>query len=354
METAPTFSGSIYGHHPVHENGYIAAEAAAAYATGADGFSFWHWRGHRVGVETYHGSVISAWGDPGVGFKNVQLVSKVREDLKPIIKSTKPRKSKFAITYSDIARVFIMSEPAENGGLNYVDKMLEIYKTSLNSLVSCDLVFDKTSLDGYKVLWTPLMPYMPDEFIERILEFVRAGGIFIMGPRSCTKNSENNVHLDCCHGVIEKIAGVKTLYHYPMSGSGAKGSAFGVTAELGFWSSVFECDTAKAIGTVEGGVTPGTAFLTEQAYGKGKIVMLGSMPIGADGDIMIEKMINHYAGEADIIPAYTVSKGTIAVERQRDDGKVIVIAVNMDGKGGELVYNETYKIGPFGYIIVKL
>lgn len=353
METAPTFSGAIYGHHVTHENGYIAAEAAVAYATGAKGFSFWHWRQHRVGVETYHGSIISAWGDPGVGFKNVQLVSKVREELKPVIAATKPQKSKFAITYSDLARVFIMSEPAENGGLDYVEKMQEIYKASLNSLVNCDLAFDKTSLDGYKVLWTPLMPYLPDEFLNRILEFVREGGIFILGPRSCTKNAENNIHLDCCHGAIEKIAGVKTLYNYPMSGSGAKGKAFGVSAELGFWSSVYECDTAKEIGIVEGGVTPGTAFLTEQPYGKGKIVMLGSMPMGEDGNIMIEKMINHYAEEADIIPTYTVSKGTIAIPRGGTDGD-IVIAVNMDGKGGELVYNEVYKIEPFGYKVIKL
>lgn len=82
--------------------------------------------------------------------------------------------------------------------------------------------------------------------------------------------------------------------------------------------------------------------------------MLGSMPIGAEGDQMIVRLINHYAEEAGIIPEYTVSKGTIAIPREKNDGERIIIAVNLDGKGGEVVYNGTHKVDPFGYTVVRL
>ena len=62
METAPLFSGSIYGHQTVHENGYIAAEAAAAYASGtryvgAYAARYRQWSGHIVFTPAWNGRV---------------------------------------------------------------------------------------------------------------------------------------------------------------------------------------------------------------------------------------------------------------------------------------------------------
>ena len=102
--------------------------------------------------------------------------------------------------------------------------------------------------------------------------------------------------------------------------------------------------------------------MTEHKRGKGKIVMLGSMPAGEAGDMMLKKMISHYAEEAGVTLNMNVTPGTIVAPRMGPDGTLWVI-VNMDGKGGEVVlpYNAAdvitnnreargrLKLGPYQY-----
>jgi beta-galactosidase len=151
-----------------------------------------------------------------------------------------------------------------------------------------------------------------------------------------------------------------------MDGTGSVGKAFDVSAPLGLWSSVFEAKEAKAVGIIEGGLTPRKTFLTERQYGKGKIVMLGSLPIGEDGDAMLIKLLDHYAVEAGIRLRTDVTKGTIVAPRQ-GDGYTVWVIVNMDGSGGNVtvpqdgidlvtqskVFSGKLEIGSYEYRIIR-
>jgi beta-galactosidase len=151
METAASFSGCAVGYQPVHRNGYIKAEAAAAYALGASGFSYWLWRQQRSGFEQTHGSVIHSWGKPTVGFNNVVEAGKLRDKLEKVLLKTVPAKAELAVTYSDKARAFFMSEPLD-GGFNYVDEMIKWHHMVLDTGIHSDFVFENGSVSDYKVL----------------------------------------------------------------------------------------------------------------------------------------------------------------------------------------------------------
>lgn len=86
---------------------------------------------------------------------------------------------------------------------------------------------------------------------------------------------------------------------------------------------------------IETGLTPGITFLTEYSLGKGKIVMLGSMPRGEEGISMLQAMIGHYAGEASVQLRWDVCKGTVVAPRKGDNSLIRVI-VNMNGEGGSI------------------
>lgn len=117
------------------------------------------------------------------------------------------------------------------------------------------------------------------------------------------------------------------------------GKAFGITAPLGLWSAVFDTESGNTLGTVESGPGAGHAFLTEQNYGEGKIVMLGSLPSGKEGDAMLEALVRHYAEEAVISSRSDVTPGTIVAPRKGENGLVWIV-VNMDGKGGSVTLPE--------------
>lgn len=333
METSTSFAASLESYASPHPSGYLKSEAAAAYALGAEAFCYWLWRQQRTGCELPHSSVISAWGKPTVGYKDVLEVEKMRKEIEPIILSTRPCQAELAIAYSDRAKAFLQTEPHRN--LNYRGLITDFYERILSMGIHRDVIPEGASLNGYKILFTPFIHYLSNEYLDRAKKFVENGGIWIVGPLTGGRTEEHTIHTDAALGELEKIAEIEGLFTFPMDNSGAIGRAFDVLAPLGMWSTVFDPNKGHAVGIIEEGTTPGTSFITEQKRGEGKIVMLGSMPIGADGDKMLMKLIDHYSQEANVKLRTDVSKGTIVAPRKGDGTNVWVI-VNMNGEGGSV------------------
>jgi beta-galactosidase len=333
METSPSYAASLASYATPHPNGYLKVEAAAAYALGAEAFCYWLWRQQRAGCEQPHGSVLSAWGKPTVGYENVLEVAELRKEIEPIILSTTPSQAEVAITYSDTAKAFLKTEPHRN--LNHRSLVTDFYKRILNMGIHRDVIPEGADLEGYKVLFTPFIQYLSSEYIARARKFVEEGGIWIVGPLTGGRTENHTVHTDCALGELEKTAGAEVLYTFPMDDSGTVGRAFDISAPLGMWSSVFEANSETSVGVIEEGLATGKSFITEHKLNKGKIVMLGSMPIGESGDLLLQKLVNHYSEEANVTLRSDVTQGTIVAPRQGDDFTVWFV-INMDGNGGSV------------------
>lgn len=332
METSPSNGGSLEGYGKPHPNGYLRAEAVAAYALGAEAFCYWLWRQQRAGCEQPHGSVLSAWGKPTVAYPNVLQVEQARQELEEAILATRVRQADVAITYSDRAKAYLRTEP--HRGLNHRGLMTSFYSRFMKMGIHRDLITEGASLDGYKILFTPFLPHVSAEFLDRVEAFVRGGGIWVAGPLTGGRTEEHTLPTDSALGVeLERLAGVETLYTYPMDQTGTKGLAFGVEAELSLWSSVFKPVEAEVVGELVDGLCPGEAFITERRLGEGKIVLIGSTPIGEAGEELWRKLIDHYAEEAGVSVRTDATSGTIVAPRQ-GDGYELWIIVNMDGAGG--------------------
>lgn len=333
METSTSHSGSVENLPQVHPYGYVQAEAVAAYALGATGFCYWPWRQQRAGSEQTHGAVISTWGAPTIGYRNVQEVEAARRVIEPLFLATRPMQAEVAITYSDRAKAFLRTETHKT--LQHRGLVSGFYERILWLGIHRDEVPEGGSLAGYKLLFTPFLPYVSSAYMQQALQFVENGGIWVAGPLTGGRTEEHTFHTDAALSLLEHAAGVRTAFTYPMDGTGSTGTAFGVNAPLSLWSSVFEPVEAAAIGLIEGGLSPGLSFLTEYKRGKGKLVMLGSMPEGPDGEEMLRRMIAHYASEAAVTLCTDTTKGTIVAPRQ-GEGFVLWVIVNMDGNGGQI------------------
>ncbi len=364
METSTSHNGGLWGYHKPHRPGYLAAEAVAAYAAGAAGFSHWLWRQQRAGVEQNHGAVLSAWGTPTVGYAGVLGVSMAKELLEPILLASAPAKAETAMTYSDRARTYFITEPYDMP--NYQVLTRQWYDVLLGAGLHRDLCFEGASLDGVKLLTTPFVPYLSEEYLAKARAFVEAGGIWIAGPLTGGRTGEHTVPTDAALGQLEALAGVETLFTYPLSDTGTAGSAFGHAAPLAWWAAAFLPKGARVVGTLEGGVTPGLAFITEHAVGQGKIVLIGAMPQGDDGAALLRALVRHYAAEAGITPV-EATPGTVVFPRASADGPLWIV-VNMDGHGGtvtlpvaglDLLSKETLpagalEIGAYGWRVIQM
>jgi beta-galactosidase len=200
-----------------------------------------------------------------------------------------------------------------------------------------DLRFENASLDGLKLLVTPLMPYVSDGFRERVKAFVEKGGIWICGPLTGTRTGEHTVPTDAGLGALDALAGVETVFSFPVTGAGAEGEFAGVTAPLSGWCHAFRpshLDT-KFVGALKCEQAPGLAFITERKLGRGAIVLLGAQPQGDAGAELLTKLLAHYAGQAGATRIAS-SKGTLVCPRVTPDGRVLWLAINLDGHGGQV------------------
>ncbi|WP_406589754.1 beta-galactosidase [Bacillus atrophaeus] len=337
LETSPSYAASLESYALPHADGYLKAEAVSSYALGGEAFCYWLWRQQRSGSEIPHGSVLSAWGEKTIGYKNVLDVERARKEIEPFIISTVPAQAEAAMTYSDRAKAFFRTEPHRE--LNHRSLVTSFYERILKAGIHRDVIPEHHPLDGYKLLFTPYVPYLSSDYIKKASAFAEAGGIWIAGPMTGGRTKEHTIHTDCALGELEKTAGIKTLFTFPMDEDTDSGRAFGVCAPLGLWSAVFDANSGETVGTIEKGPASGKAFLTEQKHGAGKIVLLGSTPSGKDGEAMLEALIAHYAKEAGLTFRTNVTPGTIVAPRIGDSGLIWVI-VNMDGKGGSVTLPE--------------
>ena len=98
-----------------------------------------------------------------------------------------------------------------------------------------DVRFEGASLEGLKLLITPAMPYASPDFLARVEKFVRAGGIWLCAPITGTRAAEHTLPVDAALGAIEKLAGIETVFSFPITGTGATGEAFDCPAPLAGW-----------------------------------------------------------------------------------------------------------------------
>jgi beta-galactosidase len=341
METSVGYNGWLGNHETAHPPGFLAAEAVASYGLGAAAFCYWLWRQQRTGAELPHSAIMSAWSQPSVGYTSVQAVGAARRQLEPLLAASKPAPAEVALTWSDLGRAMLQTEALGANRTHEVDynKTLTFWHRLLvDAGLHRDVRFEGASLEGLKFLITPAMPYASPDFLARVERFVRAGGIWLCAPVTGTRGAEHTLPTDAGLGAIEKLAGIETVFSFPITGTGATGEAFDCPAPLAGWCSALRpaSPDTKVVGTLHSELAPGLALLTERKLGKGAVVVLGTLPEGAYGRTLLEKIIAHYAQQAGVSLRAGATPGTIVCPRTGPKGKALWIVVNLDGKGGEV------------------
>lgn len=342
MESSPSHSGQLLEiGHPAHPAAFVEATAVSAYALGAAGFSYWLWRQQRTGCELPHGSIVSAWGRPTLGYAAVAAAEAARRALEPALLASRLRPAEVALTYSDRARAMWQTEPLPLGGkrlgaFDYVSRMEDWHDTIRRAGFPRDLCAESAPLDGYKLLLTPFAPNLTDDFRRRALDWVKQGGVWIVGPMTHWRTAEHTVHLDAALGDLEAAAGVETTALYSLWETGAEGEAFGVHAPLGLWGAFFATPDAEAVGTVTAGRSSGQAFITERRVGRGRVVMLGAWPEEPAGAGLLQRLVRHYADAAGVSLRCDASADVVLAARQDGDAD-LWIAANLGGAAGHIV-----------------
>lgn len=333
METSATWAGglvpaSIYVHNP----GSLRAKMWLAYSLGGEAVSFWLFRAHWSGQEMEHGSVIYSWGKPTLAEREIKQVNKELALLANVVNSTKVERAGAAIHYSTQSKWVFDYGPVA-AGFKYDQELAQYHKMFLNRNIQRDLIYPNSPVNEYKVVCSPYLPVMTDALLLKMKKFVMDGGIWIVGPMSAMRTEDATAHKNGAIEPIENLLGIQVRHRFPPA-ENARVKWGSKKIRCHWWCDAFEeSSRGKVLAKYFDGPAKGMAAVIEGRLGKGKVVLLGTMP---DPDILGEWMAK-YCGLSAHPAVSSFSQGVLLVPRAGSSGKTnYMFMIETAGKAGKV------------------
>lgn len=329
METQVGWNGSEYAESGYRPVGNCYANTWLPIAKGAEMNLYWLFRAHPNGHEIGHGALYSS---AGRGYRVSEEVKQASEDFKKCedFLTGTCIKSKIALHYSSTAYNNLECAPLLKD-FNYRETLIKKYYAAFRHY-NVDVIDTQHGLDGYEVIVSPFLATADENgFKERITEWVKAGGTWIVGPMSDIMDENVKRYTHAPYGFLEELAGVYTKYQKPVANEvfKAQWTNDGECA-VSMCYDAFECNEGtKSLAHYAAGEYAPLSVITERKVGEGKVILVGS--VLSHGDIL--RLVN-------CAPVAEASGNVILTERTGEQNGII--AVETENKGGFIILNSDY------------
>ncbi len=356
METQVGWNGSEYAENGYRPEGACYANTWLPIAKGAEMNLYWLFRTHPNGHEMGHGALYSS---SGRSYRVSEEVKRAAQDLKKCEEFLTGTciKSKIALHYSSTAHNNLECAPLLKG-LNYRETLIKKYYAAFRHH-NVDVVDTAHSLDGYEVIVSPFLATADENGLkERITEWVKAGGTWIVGPMSDIMDANVKKYTDAPYGFLEDLAGVYTKYQKPLDNDVFKAQwTNDGECSVSTCYDAYECNEGtKSLAYYVAGEFAPLSVIAERKVGKGKTILVGS--VISHGDLL--RLVSR-------APIAEASENVILTERTATDGGMSgIIAVETQNKGGYVILNGEYielitgkvcsgktEISPYGVLVLK-
>jgi beta-galactosidase GanA len=318
--------------------GSIRARGWFMNALGGEAVMYWLWRGHWSGQEMNHGCVIHPWGEPTPGSEEIAQLSAELEQAGEFLRQTKVPQAPVGIHFHTPSGWILDHEP-QVPGFHY-DTFLNrhFHAPLLEMNVMRDVLFAGQSLEGYQLLLTPFMAWLPDETLEKVLEAVAAGMTWVVGPLTSIRSEHGTRYRDCALGALERSLPFRVVKSFPATGVDPD-IVWADTCTQGkatVWCDVLEAEgpLVKPLAVYESGPAAGEVGAIEIAHGQGTIKVLGFLP----GDLE-DPWLRTALWAAGVQPVCPSTPGVAVVPRV-GQGTHGWVAFDWKGEGGHAVLPE--------------
>lgn len=361
-ETSTCWNGGTSANG-YREPGFCRANSWLPFALGGEANLYWLWRAHWAGQELMHGSVVSSAGRPLHIFDEVRGIAAGLRKAGPFLNATRPSPSGLAVHSSTFAWNLFEFQPIVNG-FNYRNSLLHaIYRPMTQAQFRPDLVDPAADLAPYRLVVSPFLPALDETGLrKRLLDWIRAGGVWIAGPLTDVRTLDAAKFTHAPYGSLETWAGVRTVYEIP-----GDPRAFGLRWEDGreakgsLWFDSYELRGGRALATYTEGPMKGLAAVVERKIGKGRIILLGTQPGPED----YQKLLAAAAAGARVKPAAEASSNLLVVPRAGKAGRGCVAVetanqpatLKLDRPAVNLLtgcaHRDSIAIPPYGVVVLK-
>jgi len=360
-------------------DGQLRQDVYLMAATGANMVEYWHWHSLHYGQETYWKGVLSHDLEPGRIYAEVSKTAHELQRIGPHLVDLKVS-NEVALLYSNDSRrgieympFFVSNPPGDmpwHHGNGYDFEMRSLYRALYRLNAGVDFVFpDTADLSSYKVVVVPPLYVASDELLNRLVEYVRAGGHLVLTLKSGFCNEYDTVRDTMAPGPLREAAGI----HYQEFSNLAKplplkGDPFrvGDANQTSEWAEMLMPDTAKPLAYYDHPFFGKYPAITENQFGKGEVVYEGTVLSDAVQQALLARVLDHaqLTGPDQKLPASVRVKNGVNREGHRihfyfnfsSSARSIAYPY---GSGAELLSNHpiatggTLSLGPWDVAIVE-
>lgn len=337
------------GYRPV---GNCYANTWLPIAKGAQMNLYWLFRTHPNGHELGHGALYSTAGRK---YRVTEEVQKAAADLRKCERFLTESKieSKIALHYSHTAFNDFGSAPLVER-FDYRERLIGIHAALRHYNV--DVIDTPHTLGGYEVLISPFLATVDENGLkERVVEWVKNGGTWIVGPMSDIMNANVSKYTRAPYSFLEEFAGVYTKYQKPVDNDVFKAKwQDGSECKIGLCFDAYECNEGTTpLVSYDGDEFNELAAVAERKVGKGKVILLGTQISNEDLLRLIScAPIAEASNNVALVKRSGGESGIIAVELENRRGEM-----KLDGRYTELITGRTLsgniELSPYGVLVLK-
>jgi len=295
-----------------------------AIAHGADGMVYFRWRTCLFGNEEYWHGVLDHHGIPG---RRYQEIAQVGEELRRIGIEIQGAEnfSKVAIMQSYDTRFGFQTQP-NNPHFRYEAHIHDIYRGFFAHQIGVDIISEKDTLKGYRVVIVPSMYLLFEETVANLADFARTGGIVVFTPRTGVKDEFNTVVNMKLPGLAAEMCGIEVDEYKSLPFDDQETIHFDIPGyegnfEVSVWSEILENHGAESVARYQRGEFAGKPAITRNRFGDGQVIYIG---IFCD-ERFYDRIAFWLISEARIAPPLASSQGIEITERWQGDERILFL-----------------------------
>jgi beta-galactosidase len=324
-ETSPG-SGCWRPVNTTPDRGEVRALAWETVGHGAEAVCFWQWRSAPAGREQYHGTLIGADGRPALVYAEVSRIGEEFARLGGFFRGTAPAPR--AALLQDYESDWTIQFQKHHQDFDTAAHFLSYYRPLRAVLQDLDVVHPTAPLGGYRLVVAPHLNILTEETARHLLEFVRAGGHLVMGPRSGMKDEDNALLPSRQPGALLGAAlggGVAQFYALdkPVPVSGVLGAG-----EARIWAEALEPEDENPEAPLRYGPSngwlDGHPAVLSRRVGAGRITYVGAY---LDERTMTALAV-WLAERSGLTPAFGPLPAGVEACRRVGSGKEIFVLIN--------------------------
>ncbi len=263
--------------------GQLRLQAYSHLASGADSVQYWHWHSIHNSFETYWKGLLSHDLRENATYLEAQTIGREFNKLSDELIHLK-KKNEIAIMVSNEALSALNWFKIEAGAVNptgsaYNDIVRWVYDALYEMNVECDFITpEEKNLELYKLIIMPALYSIDEDSLERLNQYVEAGGNLVATFKTAFSNENVKVWNDSQPGIISKCMGISyNQFTFPREVS-ITGDDFELSKEerkAELFMELLIPEGAKVISSYEHYNWGKYAAVTWNNYGFGNAVYIG-------------------------------------------------------------------------------